>query len=158
MNSSPIKLDQTDKKILNILQKQAKITNAQLSKDIDLSPAPTLERVKKLENSGIIVSYHAKLNTQLLGLNVAGFVQVRLAKFNSKSVATFLEKIEEVDDVVECHAVSGEYNYLLKIVAKDLPSYEAAVREKVGAIDEVGDVASMMILSTGKDHKVIPVP
>jgi DNA-binding Lrp family transcriptional regulator len=73
-----MKLDQTDRKILEILQANAKITNAQLSKEIGLSPAPTLERVKKLENGGIIQSYHARLNPRAIGLGVQTFVTVTL--------------------------------------------------------------------------------
>ena len=156
--SSSIKLDQTDKKILNILQKQAKITNAQLSKDIDLSPAPTLERVKKLENSGIIQSYHAKLNASLLGLGISAFVQVKLKDYSRKSCKAFEDKINDVDEVIECHSVTGTGGYLLKVVAKDIQSYEQVLKEKVTEISQVTDLNSMVILSTNKDSKVIPVP
>lgn len=156
--SSPIKLDQTDRKILNILQKHAKITNAQLSKDIDLSPAPTLERVKKLENSGIIESYHAKLNGHLLGLNIYAFVSVKLKNYNKKSHNSFISKIEDIDEVIENHSVTGKGDYLLKVVAKDVSAYEDVVRDKISAIDDVSSLESMVILSTSKDSKVIPVP
>eukprot|EP01023_Acetabularia_acetabulum_P021181 TRINITY_DN21097_c0_g1_i1.p1 TRINITY_DN21097_c0_g1~~TRINITY_DN21097_c0_g1_i1.p1 ORF type:complete len:198 (+),score=5.63 TRINITY_DN21097_c0_g1_i1:131-724(+) len=156
--SSPIKLDQTDRKILNILQKHAKITNAQLSKDIDLSPAPTLERVKKLENSGIIESYHAKLNGHLLGLNIYAFVSVKLKNYNKKSHNSFISKIEDIDEVIESHSVTGKGDYLLKVVAKDVSAYEDVVRDRISAIDDVSSLESMVILSTSKDSKVIPVP
>lgn len=155
--SASIKLDQTDRKILTILQKHAKITNAQLSKDIDLSPAPTLERVKKLENTGIIESYHAKLNGQLLGFDVNSFVSVKVNRFDKKSVESFLGKIDKVDEVIECHSVSGDYNFLLRIVAKDLKSFEQVLSEKISTITEVAEYNSMIIMSTPKDTKVIPV-
>jgi DNA-binding Lrp family transcriptional regulator len=77
-----LKLDKIDRKILDILQSNAKITNAQLSKEIGLSPAPTLERVKKLENSGIIKSYHAKLDTDKIGMGVSTFVYATLKGHN----------------------------------------------------------------------------
>ncbi len=155
--SSSIKLDQTDRKILTILQKHAKITNAQLSKDIDLSPAPTLERVKKLENTGIIESYHAKLNGQLLGFDINAFVQVKVNRFDKKSVESFLGKIGKVDEVIECHSVTGFYNFLLRVVAKDMKSFESVLSEKVSTITEVNEYNSMVIMSTPKDTKVIPV-
>ena len=79
-----IKLDNIDRKILEILQLNAKITNAQLAKEISLSPAPTLERVKKLENSGIIKSYHASLDKEKIGLSVSTFVMVTLKGHNKK--------------------------------------------------------------------------
>ncbi|MDW7695636.1 Lrp/AsnC family transcriptional regulator [Flammeovirgaceae bacterium SG7u.111] len=155
--SSPIKLDQTDRKILTILQKHAKITNAQLSKDIDLSPAPTLERVKKLENSGIIESYHAKLNSHLLGLGISAFVKVSLKNYNKQNNDSFLKRIDLVDEVVECHSITGEANFLIKVVARDITSYEAILRDKVSSIEEIGKLDSMVIMSTVKDSKVVPV-
>ena len=155
--SSSIKLDQTDRKILTILQKHAKITNAQLSKDIDLSPAPTLERVKKLENTGIIESYHAKLNGQLLGFDVNSFVQIKINRFDKKSVESFLGKIDKVDEVMECHSITGFYNFLLRVVAKDMSAFETVLSEKISTITEVNEYNSMVIMSTPKDTKVIPV-
>ena len=91
-----LKLDKTDRKILEILQSNAKITNAQLSKDIGLSPAPTLERVKKLENSGIIKSYHAILDTNHIGLGVNTFVLVTLKGHNKKNIDHFIDKINKI--------------------------------------------------------------
>ena len=102
-----LKLDRIDRKILEILQANAKITNAQLSKDIGLSPAPTLERVKKLENSGLILSYHAKLDNEKLGLQVSTFVQVTLVGHNKQNIETFIKEIDQIDEVVECHHITG---------------------------------------------------
>ena len=84
-----MKIDRTDKKILEILQKNAKITNAKLSKQIGLSPAPTLERVRKLESRGIISGYHAKLNMSKVGLGVSTFVMVSLKGHNKKKPSVF---------------------------------------------------------------------
>ena len=81
-----MKLDSIDKKILNILQKNAKITNSKLSNEIGLSPAPTLERVRKLESNGIISGYHAKLNKSKIGLGVSTFVMVSLKGHNKKNL------------------------------------------------------------------------
>lgn len=153
-----IKLDQTDRKILEILQRQAKITNAQLSKDIELSPAPTLERVKKLENSGIIVSYHAKLNTKALGLGVTTFVNVKLAKHNKKNNAEFLKKIEAIPEVIECHHVTGQSHYLLKIITTNIEEYQKILLDKLSEIEEIDDLQSMVVLSTPKDSMTIPIP
>ena len=87
------KLDKTDLKILHILQENSKITNLDLSKKIGLSPAPTLERVKKLENTEIIQSYHAKVNQQAIGLNVKTFVQVSLAWQKDNALNNFMAKV-----------------------------------------------------------------
>jgi len=153
-----LKFDKTDRKILEILQKSAKITNAQLSKDIGLSPAPTLERVKKLENLGVINSYHAKLDISKIGLGVTTFVLVTLSGHNKENIDKFIEEINEVDEVIECHHITGAGDFILKIISKDIPSYQKLMLEKVSNIRVVDNMQSMVVLSTFKDSKVMPIP
>jgi len=152
-----LKIDQTDKKILQILQANAKITNAQLSKEIGLSPAPTLERVKKLENLGVIKSYHASLNTNRIGLGVMTFVQVFLSSHKKSVLNGFVEKIQKIDNVIECHHVTGSCDFLLKIIAEDIQAYQKLMLEQVSEIEEISNMQSMVILSTFKDKKVLPI-
>ncbi|MEP1034899.1 Lrp/AsnC family transcriptional regulator [Ekhidna sp.] len=158
IQSSRIKLDKIDRKILDILQSNAKITNAQLSKDIGLSPAPTLERVKKLETSGIIKSYHAKLDTDKVGLGVHTFVQVSLKGHNKKNIDAFINEISAIPEVIECHHITGSGDFILKIISSDIQSYQKLMLEKVSEIEVVDGLQSMIILSTFKDSKVMPVP
>ena len=132
------KLDKIDLKILKILQDNSKITNLDLSKKIGLSPAPTLERVKKLENSLIIESYHAKVNPQSIGLNVKTFVQVSLAWQKENALNNFLEKIKQIDEIVECYIITGEADFLMKIVCKDIPTYEQLLFKTLSQIEEIG--------------------
>jgi DNA-binding Lrp family transcriptional regulator len=155
---SVIKLDKIDRKILEILQANAKITNAQLSKEIGLSPAPTLERVKKLEVSGIIKSYHAKLDPAAIGLGVTTFVHVTLIGHNKRNIEAFLEQINKVDEIIECHHITGSGDFILKVIAKDITAYQNLMLDKVSEIKEVDNMQSMVILSTFKDSKVLPVP
>jgi len=155
---SVIKLDKIDRKILEILQANAKITNAQLSKEIGLSPAPTLERVKKLEVSGIIKSYHAKLDPAAIGLGVTTFVHVTLIGHNKRNIEAFLEQINKVDEIIECHHITGSGDFILKVIAKDITSYQNLMLDKVSEIKEVDNMQSMVILSTFKDSKILPVP
>ncbi|MFY0651692.1 MAG: Lrp/AsnC family transcriptional regulator [Cyclobacteriaceae bacterium] len=157
MNSN-LKLDQLDQRILTILQRNGKITNAKLSEEIGLSPAPTLERVKKLEQSGIIKGYHAELNSQKLGLGVHTFVQVSLKGHNKTNIDIFVSKINEIEEVIECHHVTGSGDFLLRVVAKDIASYQKIMLEKVSDIDVVDSLQTMVILSTFKDTKAIPIP
>ncbi len=158
MQSSRVKLDKIDRKILDILQSNAKITNAQLSKDIGLSPAPTLERVKKLETSGIIKSYHAKLDTDKIGLGVHTFVQVSLKGHNKKNIDLFIDEINKIAEVIECHHITGSGDFILKVISSDIQSYQQLMLEKVSEIEVVDGLQSMIILSTFKDSKVMPVP
>lgn len=154
----PFKLDKIDKKILDILQVDGRITNAQLSKDIGLSPAPTLERVKKLETAGIIKSYHAKLDTEKINLGVNTYVMVSLKGHNKSNIDKFIEAIDGVDEIIECNHVTGSSDFILKVIAKDIPSYQKLMLEKVSEIEVVDSMQSMVILSTFKDSKRMPIP
>lgn len=153
-----VKLDATDKKILDILQANSNITNAQLAQEIGLSPAPTLERVKKLENSGVIKSYHAVVDPASIGVGVSTFVMVSLKGHNKENIDKFIKAIARIDEVVECHHVTGQADFFLKIVCTDIPAYQVLMLEKVSNIEVVDNMQSMVILSTFKDSKVIPVP
>ncbi|MFM8448578.1 MAG: Lrp/AsnC family transcriptional regulator [Haliscomenobacter sp.] len=150
------KLDKIDLKILRILQDNSKITNLDLSKKIGLSPAPTLERVKKLEQSLIIESYHAKVDPQSIGLNVKTFVQVSLAWQKENALNNFLEKIKQIDEIVECYIITGEADFLMKIVCKDIPTYEQLLFKTLSQIEEIERLKTLMTLSTVKDSKVLP--
>lgn len=150
------KLDKIDLKILRILQENSKITNLDLSKKIGLSPAPTLERVKKLEQSDIIKSYHAQVNPQMMGLNVKTFVLVSLAWKKEKALENFLDKIMKIDEISECYIITGEADFLIKIVCKDIPTYEQLLFKTLSQIEEIERLKTLMTLSTVKDSKVLP--
>lgn len=153
-----IKIDTIDRKILELLQRDSNITNALLAKEIGLSPAPTLERVNKLENAGIIRSYHAVINPSTVGLGVSTFVMVTLKGHNKANIDKFMEAIETIDEVIECHHITGAGDFILKTISADISSYQQLMLEKVSNIDVVDGLQSMVILSTLKDSKVIPLP
>lgn len=150
------KLDKIDLKILKILQENSKITNLDLSKKIGLSPAPTLERVKKLENNKVIESYHAQVNPQSIGLNVKTFVLVSLAWQKENALNHFLEKIREIEEIVACYIITGEADFLIKIICKDIPTYEQLLFKTLSQIDEIERLKTLMTLSTVKDSKLLP--
>ncbi|MEM9888272.1 MAG: Lrp/AsnC family transcriptional regulator [Bacteroidota bacterium] len=150
------KLDHIDKKILKILQENSKITNLDLSKQIGLSPAPTLERVKKLETNEVIKSYHAKVNPQAIGLSVKTFVLVSLAWQKENALKHFLNKIEQIEEITECYIITGEADFLIKIVCKDIPTYEQLLFKTLSQIDEIERLKTLMTLSTVKDSKILP--
>ena len=152
------KFDATDLKILELLQFNSNITNAQLAQEIGLSPAPTLERVKKLENSGVIKSYHAVINHASVGLGVSTFVMVTIKGHNRENIDKFIAAISVIKEVVECHHVTGQADFILRIVCSDIPAYQKLMLEKVSNIEVVDGMQSMVILSTFKESKVIPIP
>lgn len=150
------KLDKIDLKIIKILQENSKITNLDLSKSIGLSPAPTLERVKKLEQSGVIQSYHAMVNQQAIGLSVKTFVLVSLAWQKENALNDFLDKIKSIKEITECYIITGEADFLIKIICKDIPTYEQLLFKTLSQIDEIERLKTLMTLSTVKDSKVLP--
>lgn len=153
-----VKIDAIDRKILEILQTNSNITNAQLAQEVGLSPAPTLERVKKLETAGVIRSYHAVIDTVSVGMGVSTFVMVTLKGHNRDNIEKFMKAIGVIDEVVECHHLTGQADFILKIVAPDIPAYQKLMLEKVSNIEVVDSLQSMVILSTFKDSKVVPLP
>jgi Lrp/AsnC family leucine-responsive transcriptional regulator len=153
-----VKIDAIDRKILEILQTNSNITNAQLAQEVGLSPAPTLERVKKLETAGVIRSYHAVIDTVSVGMGVSTFVMVTLKGHNRDNIEKFMKAISAIDEVVECHHLTGHADFIMKIVAPDIPQYQKLMLEKVSNIEVVDGLQSMVILSTFKDSKVVPVP
>ncbi|MFN7013017.1 MAG: Lrp/AsnC family transcriptional regulator [Bacteroidia bacterium] len=152
-----IRIDAIDLKILRIMQENGKITNIQLSNQIGLSPAPTLERVKKLENSGLIKSYHALLNTDLLGLGINAMIQISLARQINNAIQNFQKQILEIDEITECYQVTGTADYILKATVKDMKAFENLISEKLSRIEEIGQMQTMMILSTIKQSHLAPI-
>ena len=150
------KLDKIDLKILRLLQENSKITNLDLSKQIGLSPAPTLERVKKLEQSGIILSYHAKVDAAAIGLNVRTFVLVSLAWQKENALENFIKKVKDINEITECYIITGDADFLLKIVCKDLPTYEQLLFKTLSQIEEIERLKTLMTLSKVKKDKVLP--
>lgn len=156
MTMSP-KLDATDRKILRILQANAKITNMQLSQEVGLSPAPTLERVKKLEKSGIIKSYHTSLDQHHIGLEVSTFLLVTLKGHNKKNMDKFMESINQIEEVIECYHITGKGDFLLKTVSTDISAYQSLILDEISEIPVVDDLESMVILSTLKKSPYLPL-
>ena len=151
------KLDKIDLLILEKLQKNAKITNAQLAKEIGLSPAPTLERVKKLEQTGFIKSYHAEVNTEKLNLGVGIFILISLSSHKKHQIKNFVEVMDNIPEVIEVHHITGSGDFLIKVLTKNMTTYQELILEKLVDIEEIGNMQSLVILSTFKDAKVMPV-
>ena len=150
------KLDKTDLHIIKILQNNSKITNLELSKIISLSPAPTIERVRKLEQSGVLHSYHAEVDPVKIGLNVKTFVLVSLAWQKENALNNFVEKIKNIEEITECYIITGEADFLIKIICKDIPSYEQFLFNTLSQIEEIERLKTLMTLSTVKNNKVLP--
>jgi DNA-binding Lrp family transcriptional regulator len=147
-----MKIDATDIKILNILQRNGRITNSALAKEIKISPPPTLERVKKLEKNGVIKKYVALLDPTTVGHATHTFVEVTLRGHTKENVTQFIDATRAMDEIMECHHVTGDADFLLKIVVKDIPAYEDLVLHKLTTLPHVSNLKTMVVLSTFKDE------
>lgn len=123
--SSQFKLDRIDLRILAHLQKNGRITNVELSNAVCLSPSPCLVRVKRLEQAGYITSYSAHIDLAKLGDTLTVFTEVTLSDHHVEDFSRFEKAIRQVDEVIECHLVSGGYDYLLKFVVRGVNHYQA---------------------------------
>ncbi|MBK7807922.1 MAG: Lrp/AsnC family transcriptional regulator [Saprospiraceae bacterium] len=132
--------------ILQEVQKNAKITVKELSEKINLSPTPTFERLKKLEKEGYITGYHAKLDIKKLGLSLMVICNVSLKIHQKDFIEKFQEEIIRFDEVKECYHIAGMYDYLLKIVVKDMDAYQQFVSKKLASLDNIGNVQSSFVM------------
>lgn len=156
--STPLeKLDSFDKKILKILQEDGCISNLDLANKIGLSATPTFERVKKLEKMNLIKGYHAEVDSRSLGLGIETFMLVSLSNSKANATASFIRQVHEIDEIVECHRITGTSDYLFKIMVKDITAYEHLAMEKIRKIKEIGQIESLVILSTIKKSHTVPM-
>ena len=151
-------LDQIDRDILNHLQAQARLTNAQLAQHVGLSPASTLERVRKLERQGIIKSYHAKLDPTKLSLDTCVVMQIKLHRLTTESVAAFRESMALIPEVVECHQVVGDADFLVKVLATDIAAYQYLVMNRLSAVQGIQYMKSFVITATVKEGGIPVMP
>jgi Lrp/AsnC family leucine-responsive transcriptional regulator len=148
-------LDATDKKILNILQKSGRITNAKLAQEIGLSPPAVLERVRRLESSGIIEKYVAILDREQAGFGLQTIIMVCLSHHQISSLQKVKERLTQMDEVLECHQLTGEIDFLLKVAVKDMSSYTDFVNNKLSGIPGIQNVKTSFILETLKNSTAL---
>jgi len=153
----PMELDAIDLRILNILQKNSAISNLELSGLINLSPSPTLARVKRLEGDGIISRYVALGNPHLLGLKVNVFVKVSLEKQESNALAQFEAAVSVFDEVMEVYLMTGDEDYLLRIVVPDLQALEHFIMDYLTRIPGIKNIRSSLALKQVKYKTALPI-
>jgi len=150
-------LDLIDKKILTLLQENSKINIKELALKIGLTQTPVYERIKRLEKSGIIQNYIAVLNKEKVGLNVEVFCQVTLLVHSKELINKFEAAINKMDEVIECFHVAGNYDYLLKIIVKDMKNYQNFLKNKLSVLASVGNVQSTFVMTSTKNNTILPL-
>ncbi|MDG2000647.1 MAG: Lrp/AsnC family transcriptional regulator [Alphaproteobacteria bacterium] len=139
-------MDYIEYKLLNSLQKNARLTNLELAKKVGLSASPCLRRVKTLEENGVITGYSAIINQNKVNLSVNVFVQVSLERQSEERLQIFEEKIMEYEEVMEAYLMTGEADYLLRIVVKDLQAYEKFLKDNLTQIKGIASIRSYFSL------------
>lgn len=148
-------MDRIDKKILNILQENGKITNAKLSRMVGISAPATLERVKRLEAGGVISHFTAVVDPEKVGFSIMVIVSITLSLSKLSSVPLIKEKFAELDEVVECYQIAGAHDFILKVVAKDIKAYAEFMNQKLTQIQGIQSIQSSIVIDSPKDKKVL---
>jgi DNA-binding Lrp family transcriptional regulator len=151
------KLDAIDLRILAELQSNGRITNVELSRRAKITAPPCLRRIRALEKAGYIRGYHADLNGKALGFEVTGFVFVGLASQKDGDLKHFEESARRWPQVRECHMLSGEIDFLLKCVARDLSAFQSFITDTVTAEKNVASVKSSLVIHASKQEPGYPI-
>jgi len=151
----PHTLDKIDTQLLAILQKNSNRTTKSIAEELGMSTSPIFERIKKLEKEGYIKKYVAVLNNKKIGLKLTVFIGITLQGHTRSYLEKFVKEINNFPEVVECHRVSGNFDYLLKLVVEDIEAYETFIISKLTLLPYLGNVQSLIALSTGKETNEI---
>ncbi|MBI3068218.1 MAG: Lrp/AsnC family transcriptional regulator [Betaproteobacteria bacterium] len=153
-----IAFDTTDWKILARLQQDARLPNVELARAVNLSPSPCLARVRRLEQSGVISRYVTLLDALAVGLTVSVFIQVRLEKQVEPALEVFENAISERPEVMECYLMTGDSDYLLRVVVPDVQSLERFIVDYLARIPGVSNIRSSFALKQVKYKTALPLP
>ena len=149
-------MDTLDLRIVAALQENGRISNADLARLVDLAPSTTLERVRRLEERGIIKGYQARLDPQAIGLPVQAFVLINLRRHQALSIDDFEDHIRAVPEVLACHHLTGRYDYMLHVAVRDIEHLRQLVARSIAAIDGVEKQETFLVLSTVKEDSGFP--
>jgi Lrp/AsnC family leucine-responsive transcriptional regulator len=151
------KIDETDRKIIAALQADGKITINELAEKVGLSASPCARRVRLLEQAGIIKGYAAVIDQKKVGLPISAFASIKLERQREENLERFSRAVERWPEVVDCYLMTGQHDYLLRIVSQDLESYEIFLRDKLTRLDGVASIETSFALKQVKRSEVLPV-
>ncbi|AEP29899.1 leucine-responsive transcriptional regulator Lrp [Brumicola nitratireducens] len=154
---TPKHIDRIDRKILTVLQIDGKISNVELAKKVGLSPSPCLERVKRLEQQGYITGYTATVDPTKLGAAMLVFVEITLSKTSVDIFAEFSAAVQGLDDIQECHLVSGNFDFLLKARVADMSSYRKLLGDTLLRLPGVSESRTYVVMEEVKHTNIIKI-
>ncbi|PQA59256.1 Lrp/AsnC family transcriptional regulator [Siphonobacter curvatus] len=150
-------LDPIDRRILSLLQTNAFISNKELAQEVGLSLTPVHERVKRLEREGYLKGYVALVDRRKIGRSLIAFCQVSLKEHTQAFIQEFEAKIGSLPEVMECYNIAGPYDYLLKVIVKDMDDYRRFVVEQLAALAHIGGPQSVFVMAEIKVTTALPV-
>ena len=150
-------LDTIDRKILSVLQRDGRVSIADLAQQVGLSPSPCLRRVRLLEQAGVIARYVAMVDQQAVGLPVSVFVSIKLESQREEALTKFGKSIERWPEVLECYLMTGPRDYLLRVVVADLAAYERFLKQKLTRLAGIASIESSFALEQVKYTNSLPV-
>ena len=148
-------LDITDKRLLQLLQDDCKQTTKALSNVLGLSVTAVYERIKKLENQGFISNYVALINKELVDKSFVAFCHVKLTQHTQEYVVQFEREVAKLQEVLECYHISGDYDYLLKVIVEDMEEFREFMVKKLTNINHIGSTHSMFMINEVKHSTAI---
>jgi Lrp/AsnC family transcriptional regulator, leucine-responsive regulatory protein len=155
---SGVELDTIDLRMIAVLQAEGRISNLALAERIGLSPTPCSRRLKRLEESGVIAGYGARINPAALGLGISAIVTVRLARQSPADIEEFLTAVRRHPEIIECLLVTGNLDYILRIRVKDVDALKTFILTKLKPISCVSETSTMLILESSKSMDALPAP
>jgi len=151
-------MDSKDRQIIAALQQDGRLTNQELSERVALSPSPCLRRLRLLEEAGVIKGYTAIVDEQAYGLPITAFVRIRLERHSEDVVAAFERKIRDLDSILDCYVMTGDADYLLRVLIESLQDYEQFVRGKLHRIEGIASIDTSFAYGVVKRSTVFPAP
>jgi Lrp/AsnC family leucine-responsive transcriptional regulator len=149
-----VSLDDKDRRILALVQRDAKMPQAEIARRVGLSTAAVNERLRKLEHAGVIRRYVATVSPRAVGSQVAAFVEIFIE--HPRFEPAFVEEISRLEEVQECHHITGEFSVLLKVRARDIESLERLLIQKLSSMEGVRQTRTVIVLSTPKEDSYVP--
>ncbi len=149
-------MDSKDRQIIRALQANGRMTNQDLAARVNLSPSPCLRRLRLLEDGGAIRGYSAEVDAKAYGLPITVFVRVRLERHNEEDVQRFETRVMAIEEVLECHVLTGASDYQLRVVVPDLDAYEDFIRNRIHRIGGIASIDTSFVYGTVKKTSVFP--
>lgn len=150
-------LDETDRKILRILQRNSNLTVKELAAKLHLSTSPTFERQKRLERDGYIERYMAVVNPRKVGNGIMVLCNIRLKQHSQELIQEFMDVVQNLEEITECYNTSGDYDFLIKVYAHDMKSYQQFMLNTLGTINCIGSLHSIFVIDETKNTHGVPI-